>query len=325
LRAKDMVRQLLAFSRKQTLEIKPVSLNQILAGFESLLDRILRDNVQLELTLSRGVPNILADAGQIEQVVMNLAVNAQDAMPDGGKITIEVGAVALTAEETPALQLSAPGPYVVLAFGDTGQGMDAQTKARIFDPFFTTKVQGKGTGLGLATVYGIVRQHNGGIRVESEPGMGAVFKIYFPAAPAMTALECLGPAQAVQPRGTESILVVEDNPGVRKLAEDVLKQYGYRTLSAAGGGECREILTQGRHFDLLLTDVVLEDTNGKDLYHLVRQHYPEIRVLYMSGYTDDVIVDHGVLEAGIAFIQKPFMLHELLRKVRQVLDGPDTI
>ena len=325
LRAKDMVRQLLAFSRKQALDIKPVNLNQILAGFESLLDRILRDDVQLELTLSRGVPNILADAGQIEQVVMNLAVNAQDAMPDGGKITIEVGAVELTAEESQALQLSAPGPYVVLAFADTGVGMDARTKARIFDPFFTTKVQGKGTGLGLATVYGIVKQHNGGIRVESEPGMGAVFKIYFPAAPALEALEGLGPAQAVKPRGTESILIVEDNPGVRKLAENVLKQYGYRTVSAAGGGECREILTQGRHFDLLLTDVVLEDTNGKDLYHLVKQHHPEIRVLYMSGYTDDVIVDHGVLEAGIAFIQKPFMLHELLRKVRQVLDGPEPI
>jgi CheY-like chemotaxis protein len=271
------------------------------------------------------VPNILADAGQIEQVVMNLAVNAQDAMPEGGKITIEVGAVELSGEEIQALQLSAPGPYVVLAFGDTGVGMDARTKARIFDPFFTTKVQGKGTGLGLATVYGIVKQHNGGIRVESEPGMGAVFKIYFPAAPALGALEGLESAQAMKPRGTESILIVEDNPGVRKLAENVLKQYGYRTLSASGGEECREILTQGRHFDLLLTDVVLEDTNGKDLYHLVKQYYPDIRVLYMSGYTDDVIVDHGVLEAGIAFIQKPFMLHELLRKVRQVLDGPATI
>jgi PAS domain S-box-containing protein len=325
LRAKDMVQQLLAFSRRQTLEIKPVSLNQILAGFESLLDRILRDDVQLELKLSRGVPNILADAGKIEQVIMNLAVNAQDAMPDGGKITIEVNVVELGAESSEALQLATPGPYVLLSFGDSGHGMNTETKARIFDPFFTTKVQGKGTGLGLATVYGIVKQHNGAIQVESEPGMGAVFKTYFPAAPGLELPEGAGPAQAGNPRGTESVLIVEDNAAVRKLAENILKQYGYQTDSATGGEACQALLTQGRKFDLLLTDVILEDTNGKELYYLVKQHIPQIKVLYMSGYTDDVIVDHGVLESGIAFIQKPFMLGELLKKVRQVLDGPKSI
>ncbi len=323
LRAKDMVQQLLAFSRKQTLEIKPMSLNQIVTKFESLLDRILREDVQLELKLSRGVPNILADSGKIEQVVMNLAVNAQDAMPDGGKIFIEVGTAELTAETVQELQLPAPGTYVMLAFGDTGHGMDANTKSRIFDPFFTTKAQGKGTGLGLATVYGIVRQHNGAIRVDSEPGQGTVFEIYFPTAPDTGAAAGTASAQERNPRGSESILIVEDSPSVRKLAESVLQQHGYRTICASGGRECRELLAQGHHLDLLLTDVILEDTNGKDLYFMVREHYPQIRVLYMSGYTDDVIVDHGVLEAGIAFIQKPFLMGELLRKVRQVLDGPE--
>jgi CheY-like chemotaxis protein len=325
LRAKDMVQQLLAFSRKQTLEIKPVSLNQIIAGFESLLDRILREDVQVELKLSRGVPNIMADAVKIEQVVMNLAVNAQDAMPNGGKITIEVNAIELGAERTEALQLAAPGPYVMLAFADTGHGMEPELKARIFDPFFTTKAQGKGTGLGLTTVYGIVKQHNGGIRVESEPGRGTVFNIYFPAAPALEAPREVGPARGDKPRGTESLLIVEDNPSVRKLTESVLKQHGYRTASASGGQECLALLSQDRHFDLMLTDVILEDTNGKDLYHRVKQTCPGIKVLYMSGYTDDVIVSHGVLEAGIAFIQKPFLIHDLLRKVRQVLDGPPPI
>ncbi|MBI5896276.1 MAG: response regulator [Desulfobacterales bacterium] len=261
----------------------------------------------------------MADAGQIEQVVMNLAVNAQDAMPDGGKITIEVSVVHLEQAQIHDYQVPAPGLYVVLAFSDTGHGMDARTKARIFDPFFTTKVQGKGTGLGLATVYGIVKQHNGGIRVESEPGRGAVFKIYFPVAPASAAPEGILLAQAGSPGGSESILIVEDNPPVRKMAESVLKKHGYRTVSAAGGQECQALLAQGMHFDLLLTDVVLGDTNGKDLYNMVKARYPRIKVLYMSGYTDDVIVNHGVLETGIAFIQKPFLLHELLTKVRQVL------
>lgn len=321
LRAKDMVRQLLAFSRKQALEIKSINLNQVLAGFESLLDRILRDDIQLELKLQRGVPDVLADTGQIEQVVMNLAVNAQDAMPDGGKITIEVGMVDLEDDEVKQHQLSHIGRYVVLTIRDTGQGMDADTKERIFDPFFTTKGPGKGTGLGLATVYGIVKQHSGSIYVYSEPGMGAIFKIYFPAAvnqPGETSEEVL---EAAVLDGNEHILIAEDNSAVRLMAESILCKYGYRTIAVSGAAECTKVLEKSTGFDLLLTDVVLQDTNGKELYKQVKNYFPQIKVLYMSGYTDEVIVHHGVLEEGIAFIQKPFSIHDLLKKVRNVLDG----
>lgn len=321
LRAKDMVRQLLAFSRKQALEIRSVNLNQILAGFESLLDRILRDDIQLELKLSRGIPDILADAGQIEQVVMNLAVNAQDAMPDGGKITIVVGMVELDEDDIQTHQMASAGRYVVLTFSDTGHGMDTETKERIFDPFFTTKGQGKGTGLGLATVYGIIKQHNGSIRVYSEPGKGAVFRAYFPVAPSFASG---APSEVQQPEkifGTESVLIVEDNASVRKLSESILSKYGYQTIAVNGGRDCLQLLPQKHHFDLLLTDVVLQDTNGKELYDQVKISYPEIKVLYMSGYTDDVIVHHGILEEGISFIQKPFSVRTLLQKVREVLDA----
>lgn len=321
LRAKEMVRQLLAFSRKQALEIKSINLNQVLAGFQSLLDRMLRDDIKLELKLARGVPDILADPGQIEQVVMNLAVNAQDAMPGGGKITIEVDAADLGETARQMHQLPAAGQYVVLEFSDTGHGMDANTKERIFDPFFTTKGQGKGTGLGLATVYGIVKQHNGNIRVYSEPGLGTAFKIYFPAAPSSPRQIPGQSSPTMQLSGSESILIVEDNNAVRNLAKNILEKYGYRTTAVSGGRECRDILDREHHFDVLLTDVVLQDANGKELYNLARERCPDIKVLYMSGYTDEVIVHHGVLEEGICFIQKPFSIQDLLKKLRDVLDS----
>lgn len=323
LRAKDMVRQLLAFSRKQALEIKSINLNQVLASFESLLDRILRDDIQLELKLSRGVPEILADTGQIEQVVMNLAVNAQDAMPDGGKITIEVGVADLMDNDIEHQQLPHAGRFVVMSISDTGHGMDAETRERIFDPFFTTKGQGEGTGLGLATVYGIIKQHNGNIRVYSEPGMGSVFKIHFPAAPEHPGEAPEETRESVILSGTEDILIAEDNAAVRMLAENILKKFGYQTVAVSCAGECIELLSRSQSFDLLLTDVVLQDTNGKELYNQVKAYIPEIKVLYMSGYTDNVIVHHGVLDEGITFLQKPFSVQELLKKVRAVLDGND--
>lgn len=319
-RAKDMVRQLLAFSRKQALKIKSINIYEVLAGFEKLLDRILRDDVKLELKLSRGIPNILADPGQMEQVVMNLAINAQDAMPDGGKITIEVGTVLLEQEDVDLYAVASPGLYVVLTFSDTGHGMTLDIQERIFDPFFTTKGQGKGTGLGLATVYGIIKQHNGSIRVYSEPGTGTVFNIYFPAALSEPEQREEYAEERVDLKGTETILVVEDNDAVRGLAENILKKNGYQTTSVNGGKECMALLANKPYLDMLLTDVVLQDTNGKELFHKVKVLYPDIKVLYMSGYTDDVIVHHGVLEEGISFIQKPFSVQRLLRKVRQVLD-----
>lgn len=319
-RAKDMVRQLLAFSRKQALEIKSINIYQVLAGFEKLLDRILRDDVKLELKLSRGIPNILADAGQMEQVVMNLAINAQDAMPDGGKITIEVGTVLLEQEDVALYAVASPGLYVVITFSDTGHGMTPEIQERIFDPFFTTKGQGKGTGLGLATVYGIIKQHNGSIRVYSEPGTGTVFNIYFPAALSESEQIPENVEKKEGLKGTETILVVEDNDAVRGLAENILNKSGYQTICVSGGAACMALLAHRQSFDMLLTDVVLQDTNGKELYHKVKALCPDIKVLYMSGYTDDVIVHHGVLEEGISFIQKPFSVQGLLRKVRQVLD-----
>ncbi len=323
-RAKDMVRQLLAFSRKQALEIKSINIDNVLAGFEKLLNRILRDDVKLELKIGSGIPNILADAGQIEQVIMNLAVNAQDAMPNGGRITIEVGTARLLGEDAGFYAVPSPGLYVVVTFSDTGHGMDLETQERIFDPFFTTKGQGKGTGLGLATVYGIIKQHNGSIRVYSEPGKGTVFHLYFPAA--LSESESL-PEQEEKPEdfsGSETVLIVEDNNAVRDLAERILQKHGYQTIAVTGGEECRTVLAERTRFDMLLTDVVLQDTNGKELYQLVKAHYPDISVLYMSGYTDDVIVHHGVLEQGVCFIQKPFSVQGLLRKVRQVLDKKKT-
>lgn len=320
-RARDLVQQLLAFSRKQALDIQSVNLVSVLEGFEGFLNRLLREDIQLELKLSEEIPEILADTGQIEQVIMNLAVNAQDAMPDGGKITIEAVMTETCGQTSYGIGTAAEeGPFVALVVSDTGHGMDAQTQERIFDPFFTTKGQGKGTGLGLATVYGIVKQHNGSIRVSSEPGKGARFQIFFPAA---LSKPQKGLVDAMRPddfHGTENILIVEDNEGVRVLAETILNTNGYQTIAAASGRECLDLLAEKPSLDLMLSDVVLEDTNGKELFKQVQQRYSNIKVIYMSGYTDDVIVHHGVLEEGIAFIQKPFSILGLLKKVRQVLD-----
>jgi len=321
MRAKDLVHQLLAFSRKQALNIQSVNLVQVLEGFKGFLDRILREDIQLEIKFPKGIPDILADAGQIEQVVMNLAVNSQDAMPDGGKISIEVGTVDANDQDPHMAGAAEEGPFVLLTVSDTGHGMDAQTQDRIFDPFFTTKGQGKGTGLGLATVYGIVKQHNGSIRVSSESGTGTQFRMVFPAALSGAEKGVPDAPKIDDMSGTEKILIVEDNEGVRALAETILSRNGYQTIALSSGRECLALLSQNPPLDLLLSDVILEDTNGKELFNKVQERYPDIKVLYMSGYTDDVIVHHGVLEEGISFIQKPFSVLGLLKKVREVLDG----
>lgn len=324
LRAKDLVRQLLAFGRKQALQTRPVDLNAVVSGFESLVRRTLREDITVEMVLAPSLPAAMADVLQIEQVIMNLVVNGQDAMPGGGRLVIETREVVLDEGYARAHRDVSPGKYVMLAVSDTGHGMDLETMDRIFDPFFTTKEKGKGTGLGLATVYGIVRQHGGHIWVYSEPGKGATFKIYFPAAGGPAAAPPAVRVHPGAPRGSETVMVVEDNEMVRAMAVRGLTRLGYRVLSSGGGRECLEVL--GGHagpLDLLLTDVVMPEMNGRALFEKVTARFPSVAVLYMSGYTDNVVLHHGVVEEGIRFIQKPFTEDALGAKVREVLSGAD--
>ena len=322
-RARDLVRQLLAFSRKQTLEYKDVDLNNTVLGFEKLLRRTIREDIAIEILLFPGVRSVKADIGQIEQVIMNLAVNAQDAMPDGGKLIIETSMVRLDENYASVRPGVEPGEYVMLAISDTGCGMDDATHKHIFEPFFSTKGE-QGTGLGLATVYGIVKQHGGNIWVYSEPGQGATFKIYLPVSEKTAAeIETTSELPA-DLAGTETILVVEDNIIVRDIVFDILKKYNYTVLVAENGSEALAILeTHDRPVHLLLTDVVMPGMNGKELYIQAVAKQAGLKVLYMSGYTDNVIAHRGVLEEGVAFIQKPFNVLSLASKVREVLWRPE--
>jgi two-component system cell cycle sensor histidine kinase/response regulator CckA len=299
-----------------------VELNRVIADFEKLLRRMIREDIEIQLRLLPSTPKIRADVGQIEQVIMNLAVNAQDAMPGGGHLIIETDVATLEETSDAEHHDVQPGTYVVLAVHDTGEGMDAKIRERIFDPFFTTKEKGKGTGLGLATVYGIVKQHGGGIRVYSEPNQGTTFKIYLPAEPGSAAELDASSRTSKISKGTETILLAEDNDMVRELAVAILERQGYAVLPAASGAECLRMLPDlNESLDLLITDVIMPDMNGKALFQLVATQFPRVKVLYMSGYTDDVIVHHGVLDEGIAFIQKPFTVQSLAAKVREVLES----
>ncbi len=323
-RARDLVRQLLAFSRKQALDFKPIHLNTLLKNFQSLLYRTIREDIAIHLELAASLPLIQGDIGQLEQVIMNLAVNAADAMPDGGTLTIESGVAELDAQYAACHQGVTPGGYVRLSVSDTGCGMDGAILDHIFEPFFTTKPKEHGTGLGLATVYGIVKQHGGNIWAYSEPGLGTTFKVYLPvAADPMAAAPVDTPSASMpQTTGWETVLLVEDNPAVRDLARDILKQAGYQVLAAEGGIEALSLLAKGAGpVHLLLTDVVMPRMNGKELFKRVRALYPAIQVLYMSGYTEDVIAHQGVMDPGVDFIQKPFSARDLVAKVREILDG----
>ncbi|MEE4365310.1 MAG: ATP-binding protein [Desulfotignum sp.] len=321
LRARDLVRQLLAFSRKQTLAVKPVDINQAVKNFQPLLQRTIRENIHITLALSADPQIIMADIGQLEQVIMNLVVNAADAMPDGGYLTIETARKDLDTSYAQSRQGVVPGNYALLAVSDTGSGMDEQTCQNIFEPFFSTKGD-QGTGLGLATVYGIVKQHGGNIWVYSEPEKGTTFKIYLPLAQDMEMKLSAAGGTENNLTGTETILLVEDNEQVRELAHAVLKNKGYTVLAAANGEKALETVSghEGK-IHMILTDVVMPGLNGKDLYLKVSKTHPGIKVLYMSGYTSNVIAHHGILEKGIQFIQKPFSINGLAARVRQVLDA----
>ena len=322
-RAAGLTRQLLAFGRKQVLQPEQIDLNQTIADMEKMLRRIIGEDIELALVLAPDLGQVKADPGQIGQVIMNLAVNARDAMPKGGTLTVETGNVELDAEHAARHEGVEPGPHVMVAVTDSGIGMDGQTLARLFEPFFTTKELGKGSGLGLSTAYGIVKQSGGSIVVHSEVGKGTTFKVYLPrdlSAPVATSARPRTiPRRA---KGDETILVVEDEDALRRLATRLLEKAGYTVLSAADGEQA--LITCQRHagkIDLLLTDVVMPRMSGKRLAERLAKLRPALKILYMSGYTDDAIVQHGVLEAGTQFIAKPFSEADLTRKIRAVLDG----
>jgi nitrogen-specific signal transduction histidine kinase len=319
-RAASLTKQLLAFSRQQVLEPMVLEPNALVEDFEKMLHRLIGEDVELRLSLARDAGNVLADPGQLQQVLMNLVVNARDAMPTGGKLILETANTELSEPYAELHQQVVPGRYVMLAVSDTGMGMTPETKARIFEPFFTTKEKGKGTGLGLSTVYGIVKQSGGYVWVYSELGRGTTFKIYLPRVDAApdTMLPAREPATVT---GTETILLAEDDDVLRPLARGLLEKLGYTVLDAADGAAALEAARRyGEPIHLLLTDVVMPGVSGRELARELEKSRPETRVLYVSGYTDDAIVHHGMLEPGLSFLQKPFTPASLARKVREVLD-----
>jgi two-component system, cell cycle sensor histidine kinase and response regulator CckA len=321
-RAVSLTRQLLAFSRQQVLEPAILNLNALVTDMEKMLPRLIGEDIKLNLTLDPALGHVKADQGQVEQVLMNLAVNARDAMPGGGKLTIQTANVELDVAYTRQHPGSKPGRYVMLAVTDTGIGMDPETQAHIFEPFFTTKERDKGTGLGLATVYGVVKQSGGYIAVDSEKGKGASFSVYLPRVEQTVEAPEASAPKPLSVRGSETILLVEDAEPLRKLAHMFLKDNGYQVLTAGDGEEALQVAR--RHaapIQLLLTDVVMPGINGRVLAERLAPWQPGMKVLYMSGYTDSFIAGHGVLEQGTHLLHKPFTEEALARKVREVLES----
>jgi len=321
-RAASLTRQLLAFSRQQVLQPIVLSLNDVVESIEKMLHRLLGEDVALEAHLARDLGNVKADAGQLEQVIMNLAVNSRDAMPTGGKLTIETANTELDDGYAEQHQSVIPGRYVMLAVSDTGTGMDEKIKAKVFEPFFTTKEPGKGTGLGLATVYGIVKQSGGYVWVYSEPGEGTTFKIYLPQVDAPLDAPVVAPALVGTVAGTETVLVAEDDPLLLPLATELLTKLGYRVLQAQNSAAAIAVAhTHPGEIHLLVSDVVMPGGGGFQLAQQLLADRPTLRVLYMSGYTDEAVVRHGLLERGLNYLQKPFTPAVLARRVRDVLDA----
>jgi two-component system cell cycle sensor histidine kinase/response regulator CckA len=323
-RAAGLTRQLLAFSRKQILQASVLDINGVIKGMEVMLRRLIPAHIDLVMSLSRQIGSVKIDPTQLEQIVINLLVNAADAMPRGGKLTIETSNVRLDEHYRGHHLPVTPGDYVMLAVSDTGVGMDEVTSRRVFEPFFTTKEQGKGTGLGLSTVYGIVKQSGGDIWIYSEPGHGSAFKIYLPAVTDLisAAVKVITPPETIR-RGSETILLVEDDEAVRRLARLILERTGYRVVDAENPKEALRLVNQfeGR-IDLLVSDLIMPDSDGAPLSERLARVHPNLRVLYISGYADEAVVRHGVIVEGTPFLQKPFTPLALTGKIREVLDAP---
>lgn len=317
-RAAGLTRQLLTFSRKEIVELKLLDLGVVVTHMRSMVERLIGEDVKVIVATSRAPVRIMADRGQVEQIVLNLAVNARDAMPKGGTLTIETSAVELDEHYAKMHVEVKPGHYTVLTVSDTGTGMTADVQARLFEPFFTTKGVGKGTGLGLATVHGVATRFGGSVGVYSEVGIGTSFKVYFPRA---DAADAIGPAMETRPAsGAETVLVVEDADGLRELTKRLLERQGYTALVAASAEEALQLFQQHESIDVLLTDVVMPGASGPELTRQLVEQRPGLKVVYMSGYTEDAIVHHGVIDPGITFLHKPFTADGLGRKIREVLD-----
>ena len=320
-RAASLTGQLLAFSRKQVLQPRVLELNEVVRGMEKMLLRLIGEDIEFSTIFDPSLGNVKADPGQIEQVIMNLAVNARDAMPRGGKFTIRTANVTVDQESRFRNRTLEVGEYAVLALSDNGMGMTEEIKTHLFEPFFTTKGLGKGTGLGLATCYGIICQSEGDIRVYSEVNSGTTFRIYLPRTDAKPEPSAHLDSKHL-PNGSESILVVEDDAAVRRLAVMILRERGYQVMESNNAFEALELIRKSSPFDLVLTDVIMPQMSGKDLYDQIKSQLPHTRVLLMSGYTDDALAHHGVLDEELSFLEKPFSPSQLANKIRDVLDAP---
>jgi len=320
-KAATLTRQILAFSRRQILEMKQVNVNTIVENMTKMLTRLINENIRLEVKTRAEPGNVLADAGQIEQILINLVVNARDAMPCGGHLTIETSAVELDEDFVKQNQGAKKGRYVMIAVTDTGEGISDEIQQKIFEPFFSTKEADKGTGLGLSTVYGIVKQHHGYITVDSKLRSETTFKVFLPEWQGQLHESNLRGLTSPPPHGDETLLVAEDDPTTRRLIHDLLQPLGYKLLMAANGEEALKMgnLYEG-DIDLLLTDVIMPDMNGNELAETLKAVRPSLKVMFMSGYTDDIIAHHGVLKSGINLIQKPFNSDKIANEIRKLLD-----
>jgi CheY-like chemotaxis protein len=321
-KAAELTRSLLTLSRKRVTELRPLRLDRCVEGMEGLLSRLIREDIDFRVETVHGNLVVMGDKGQLEQILINLVTNARDSMPDGGAVTLRLEQMDLSEAFVEANGFGIPGRYAVLTVRDTGVGMDKVMRERIFEPFYTTKEMGKGTGLGLAIVYGVVQQHGGYIEVDSEPGRGSSFRVYLPEIDALPPEERVTDGSML-PGGTETILLAEDEQTIRDLIVSVLEKFGYRTVVAVNGAEAVERFRENRgRIDLLVFDVIMPKMNGKDAYTEIRKISPDVRALFISGYTGDILSTKGVREEGLNFVSKPVAPGELLRKIRLMLDAP---